>query len=408
MPRSPLVDGNYRVSISTDAGHLAWSFAVNRAAPLLDLAAPVMPDTMVIAESSRLQPVSPLRLVDTRVGFGASRLAAGGVARISVADTGVVAVSATVAAINPDGAGFLTLFQCDAQRPEVSAVNYGPGEVVSNLAVIPVVDGEFCVYSLAATDLVIDITGFERPVGAWRSGLGFVAHAPIRILDTRHESRLAAGEVRPVTVLAGTDPVPGSAVGLNVTVVNPAGPGWVRVFPCGQPTEAASINFAASDVRASAVVSATDAVGAVCMEASVDTDVVLDRTGRFASGGAAYSALAPIRLLDTRSPYVALGPTRGVALTAGVPITLPIAGRRGVPANAKAVSVNVTVAGAAAPGYVTVYPCGLVPPTSNVNAVPWRPAVANAALVALSGNGELCVVASASTHVIVDLNGVWI
>ena len=55
------------------------------------------------------------------------------------------------------------------------------------------------------------------------------------------------------------------------------------------------------------------------------------------------------------------------ARTAGSTLTVNIAGRGGVPADATAVSLNVTATNPQGPGFITVYPCGNRPNTSNLN-----------------------------------------
>ncbi len=70
------------------------------------------------------------------------------------------------------------------------------------------------------------------------------------------------------------------------------------------------------------------------------TDLVFDLTGYFMPDdqGATYHAMAPSRLLDTRT-------RNGLSsrLSAGAPGTFSVAGRGGVPANAIAVTGNVTI-----------------------------------------------------------------
>jgi hypothetical protein len=84
-----------------------------------------------------------------------------------------------------------------------------------------------------------------------------------------------------------------------------------------------------------------------------------------------------------------------------------MAGVRGIPAGATAVSVNVTTTDTLGDGYVTAYPCGTTPPfASTVNLRPWV-ATPNAAQVKLSSTGALCVYVTHSVHVIVDINGIW-
>jgi hypothetical protein len=74
--------------------------------------------------------------------------------------------------------------------------------------------------------------------------------------------------------------------------------------------------------------------------------------------------LTPCRIVDTRN---AAGPWGGPALAAGASRSFVIAGQCGVPADALAVTLNVTVTTATAAGSLTVYPgTGVVPGTSTV------------------------------------------
>ena len=51
-------------------------------------------------------------------------------------------------------------------------------------------------------------------------------------------------------------------------------------------------------------------------------------------------------------------------------------------------------------------PCGTPSDVSNLNYLDAAP-VANGANVKLSADGAVCVTASQTSHVIVDINGVW-
>ena len=107
-----------------------------------------------------------------------------------------------------------------------------------------------------------------------------------------------------------------------------------------------------------------------------------------------YVALTPARLLDTRPTPVA----------AGKLVEVKVAGRGGVPVDAKAVVANVTVVGASVPGFVTVFPCGTRPGTSSVNYLAGE-AVANEVIAKLSPVGSICVYAHSAVNVIVDVAG---
>lgn len=82
-----------------------------------------------------------------------------------------------------------------------------------------------------------------------------------------------------------------------------------------------------------------------------------------------------------------------------------VGGSTGVPGDAKAVSLNVTVTKPRADGFLTVYPCGTDRPgTSSVNYKAGQ-TVANAVVVGVGGDGRVCVYTSAEAHIVVDAAG---
>lgn len=115
-----------------------------------------------------------------------------------------------------------------------------------------------------------------------------------------------------------------------------------------------------------------------------------------------FHTLVPCRAVDTRA---------GVPLTSGTPRTFQIAGGCGVPGTAKALTVNVTVAGPTGQGFLNLWPANLPePPTSMIN---FGTAMtrANNAMVTLAtdGSGGLSAKASladsGSVHLIIDVTG---
>ena len=58
--------------------------------------------------------------------------------------------------------------------------------------------------------------------------------------------------------------------------------------------------------------------------------------------------------------------------------------------------------------FLTAYPCGTRPNTSNVNIAPSQIATSNGAMVKLSSGGDLCIYSIRDVHVVVDINGVWL
>jgi len=108
----------------------------------------------------------------------------------------------------------------------------------------------------------------------------------------------------------------------------------------------------------------------------------------------------PVRLLDTRE-----GPA--MPLGAGCTIVVRTAERSAASHGATAVAVNVTTVDTRADGFVTAYPCGIRRPfTATVQPVVGR-IVGGAAIVPIAPDGTLCLYANVTTHVVVDLFGVF-
>ncbi|HLM19503.1 MAG TPA: hypothetical protein VK549_16895, partial [Acidimicrobiia bacterium] len=95
----------------------------------------------------------------------------------------------------------------------------------------------------------------------------------------------------------------------------------------------------------------------------------------------------------------------GNALATGTTSKVRVAGINDVPADAKAVAVNLTVTSSRAPGFITAYPCGIDrPTTSNLNFRSGQ-TVAVSAIVNVGADQQICVYNSERTHVLVDVQG---
>jgi hypothetical protein len=120
-----------------------------------------------------------------------------------------------------------------------------------------------------------------------------------------------------------------------------------------------------------------------------------------------FTALDPVRLLDTRD-----GTGLSGAFSQGKPRSVQIAGRGGVPADAVAVAVNVTVPRNATGGYVTLSPTpDATPDTSTLN-FPAGDNRANGAIVPLGPDGTLSAVyagapSGATTELVLDITGYY-
>ena len=110
--------------------------------------------------------------------------------------------------------------------------------------------------------------------------------------------------------------------------------------------------------------------------------------------------IVPQRVLDTRDPT--LGGAGGM-LGAGRTVSIDVS--KLVPADSVATVLSVTATGSCLPGYLTVFACGALPPTSNVNYVVGR-TTAGLAITPMS-SGRVCIYASNATDVVVDVMGAF-
>ena len=114
--------------------------------------------------------IKPTRLVDTR---STHALAANGTLAVPVTGVrgvpgaGVTAVVMNLTAVSPGSHGFLTAYASANALPPTSSVNYLQGQLASNLIIAPVgTDGKVDVHntSSAATDVLVDVTGYVGPI----------------------------------------------------------------------------------------------------------------------------------------------------------------------------------------------------------------------------------------------------
>lgn len=113
--------------------------------------------------------------------------------------------------------------------------------------------------------------------------------------------------------------------------------------------------------------------------------------------GAGLRPITPRRVHDTR--------VSDDRLDAGGTLTVQVAGRGGVAANATAAMVNVAAIAPTAAGHLTAYPCGATRPTAAVLNHVADETRAGASLIELDGAGRLCIYSHAAADVTVDVQG---
>jgi len=120
-----------------------------------------------------------------------------------------------------------------------------------------------------------------------------------------------------------------------------------------------------------------------------------------------FFSLTPCRVVDTRNPAGSFG---GPALSSGVERVFVLAGQCGIPTNASAVSLNVTVTQPTAAGHVTLFPGNFAAPsTSTLNFSGGQTRANNLVLsLATDGDGDISAQATnpgGTVHLIIDVNG---
>jgi hypothetical protein len=117
--------------------------------------------------------------------------------------------------------------------------------------------------------------------------------------------------------------------------------------------------------------------------------------------------ITPCRVADTRNANGTFG---GPALVANNTRAFPVRSSAcGIPANAMAYSVNVTVAPSGALGYLTIWPLGTSQPTASTLNSDGR-VKANAAIVPAGSDsgGSVNVYVTNATHFILDIDGYFV
>jgi len=247
----------------------------------------------------------------------------------------------------------------------------------------------------------------------------FKAPLPARLLDTRPNGSTDDGEFQGGGVRAAgstltldvagrqTIPAEAEAAVLNITAVAPAGGGWVTAYPCDAvPPNASSLNVSAGRTIANMAISRLAADGTVCLFTSVGMHLLVDALSYFPSGSDLES-LVPQRMLDTRpigSTIDDLFEQAGPVAANGT-VTLDLAGRGDITADAVAVVVNITATGHVTNGFLRAYPCDAAPPNASVANFQAGLTKASQTVVSLSATGQVCLNTSAQTNLIVDAVG---
>jgi hypothetical protein len=368
-------------------------------------------------------PVAPSRICDTRSGnatqCSGKTIGAGQILKVQVSGNGRVPTGATAVVANITVTGgtadsFLTAYPDGSAKPNASNLNFSAGETVPNLTTVPLSSGGAIdlFNASGSVNAIVDVSGYYGP----GTGQGFTSLTPSRICDTRSGNAtpcagqtLGAGSVLKVQVTGeGGVPSGASAVVANVTVTGGTATSFLTAYPDGSvKPNASNLNFAAGETVPNRVIIPLSSGGALDLfNAAGSVNAIVDVDGYFSSAVSGYFApVAPSRICDTRSNGNST-PCVGQTLSAGGTLNVQVTGHGGIPDGAAAVVTNVTVTGATAQSFFTVWPEGAARPVaSDLNFVAGE-TVPNAVIAKLSASGGLSIFnAAGSVNGLVDVAG---
>ncbi len=379
-------------------------------------------------------PVTPCRLVDTRIEqgggtiqggtfdtFGLPQLAQTYCPGLDLSQAAAYSLNVTVV---PHGMlGYLTIWPAGRSQPNVSTMNSYDGRVKANAAIVPAgASAAVSVYVTDTTDVILDIDGYFTAPGT--GTLQFYPLTPCRVADTRDSGypqglgppRLAAQQPREFPMLTSPClqnlPQQPVAYSLNVTVVpNPWGQplGYLTVWPSNQQQpDVSTLNNPTATVVANAAIVPAAANGDISAFAyNSSTDLIIDVNGYFAAPGGQNALslypVAPCRVFDTRT--VGNGQPFQGTWPGGINVTTSSCAP---PASAQAFVLNATVVPSGLLGYLTLWPDGgLQPLVSTLNAYDGA-VTSNLAIVPsnVSGyQGSINAYADGLTQLILDISG---
>lgn len=360
----------------------------------------------------QLVPITPCRLVDTRVGYPIrggtfQTFNLPGLAPLmgcpSLASATAFSLNITVV---PQGQlGYLTIWPTGETQPLVSTLNSWDGRVKSDAAIVlGGVSQDVNIYVSDTTNVIIDIDGYFQPSN--NSTLAFYPLPPCRVADTRNPPgdlggpRLVGGAERSFPVLEAAScniPPTAQAYSLNLTAVPPARLGYLTVWPTGQSQpNVSTLNAPTGLPTADAAIVPAGTNGAISAFALDDTDLVIDINGYFAAPGQNGLSLYPVnpcRVLDTRKGNGAFKGT----------LTIDVLGSVCAPPQAaEAYVFNATVVPPGPLGYLTLWPHGGSQPlVSTLNA--YDGAVTSNMAIVPNLDGKTNAYASDVTQLVMDI-----
>ncbi|MBD2760535.1 CHAP domain-containing protein [Yimella sp. cx-573] len=226
---------------------------------------------------SAMTAMTPVRVLDTRLGTGAPkvRVPAGGSVTIAVGGTYGVPLSASAAMLNvttvsPAVAGSVTAFPAGAAAPSAVSVSFQSGQTIAGFGVVKLgTGGKVTLRSTATTDLLVDVSGWVP------STADTVAFTPSRLVTSK---ALTGGTSFTVKVAGvGAVPTTAKAVQVTLTAANPSQSGYLTAYPTGAARPVVSnVNYTPGGSVSNAAIVKVGSSGTITVYSSNNTPVTVD------------------------------------------------------------------------------------------------------------------------------------
>ena len=355
-------------------------------------AAEVAPAAAASGSVGTYYPLTPSRLLDTRIGVGAPAglVGPGGVVHLQVGGRGgvpaahVSAVVLNVTETDASAAAFITAYPTGSPRPTTSNLNFGRHRTLANAVTSQLSsDGQVDIYhSAGSLNLIVDVSGYYVADDTIAPGADFV---PVRNPDRLLDTRVAGGPVASGATLYIDDidlPGPGATVRaavVNITAINAPAAGYLTAWdgdPSNRPLTS-TLNFTAgATVPNMAVVPTRPCAANTCGITAVPSIAIYNGSGRPVNltvdlqgvmaddapigSGLRFHPIAPVRIGDTRVglgfPH-AIGPGELGGFAVPSSIAAP---------NTGAIAINITAAGGTKSTFLVAFPGFDGQPNSSV------------------------------------------
>jgi len=203
---------------------------------------------------------------------------------------GIDAVALNVTVSGATAPSFLTIWPADKPQPNASSINFGTGDAIPNMVIMPISAAHTLDFfnSAGNVDVIVDLVGLYET--NFFGGLIFNSITPTRIIDSRFGKGLLArplntNETATVQV-GGVSPVPSFAfaVILNAVIADSrTATGFITIYPAEDPQpNVSNLNVQLGRAAANQVIAPLDDSNAIkIFNANGPANLIADLTGWF-------------------------------------------------------------------------------------------------------------------------------